>query len=199
VGQEGLASSKKNARRLKAHLVFLDESGLMMAPLVRRTWAPRGQTPVLYQRTRSHQKVSAIAALTLSPRVQRVGLYFLLLPNQNVTSVELIGFLRQLRQQLRGRIVLVWDRLLAHRSRAMNAFLAGQQSITVEYLPPYAPELNPVELVWSYLKTNPLANLAPHDVEELTRVANRSAKVVQADENLLRAFLEGTPLFSCLR
>jgi hypothetical protein len=53
-----LAAGKKNASRLNATLVFLDESGLMMAPLVRRTWAPRGQTPILLQRTRSRDKVS---------------------------------------------------------------------------------------------------------------------------------------------
>ena len=92
---------------------------------------------------------------------------------------------------------MIWDRLQAHRSRAMNEFLGGQGAITVEFLPPYAPELNPVELVWSYLKTNPLANLAPNDLEELTRLASKSTKMVQADENLLRSFLAGAPLF-CL-
>jgi len=166
-----------------------------MSPLVRRTWAPRGCTPVLYQGTRHHQKVSAIAALTLSPRQQRVGLYFLLLSDQNVTSTHLISFLRQLRHQLRGRLIVVWDRLQAHRSRLMQEFLTNQATVSVEFLPAYAPELNPVELVWSYLKMNPLANLAPHSVEELARHARKGARMIQGDADLLRSFLQGTPLF----
>src|SRR3989442_37037 len=71
----GVAAGKKNVSGLNARLVFLDESGLLMAPLVRRTWAPRGQTPILLQRTRSHDKVSVTAVLTVSPRRRRVSLY----------------------------------------------------------------------------------------------------------------------------
>jgi hypothetical protein len=58
-----MAPGKKNAARLKAALVFIDESGFLMAPYVRRSWAPKGATPVLYQCGRSHQKVSDQAAL----------------------------------------------------------------------------------------------------------------------------------------
>ena len=61
-----MTAGKKNAARLKAALVFIDESGFFMAPYVRRTWAPKGSTPFLYQCTRSHQKVSVIAALCIA-------------------------------------------------------------------------------------------------------------------------------------
>jgi transposase len=179
--------------------VFLDESGLLMAPLVRRSWAPKGQTPVFYQRTRYREKVSAIAAITVSPRRRRVGLYFSLLPDHNVTSTDLIRFLRQLRNQLGGRIILVWDRLLAHRSKLMQEFLAGQSAITVEYLPPYAPELNPVEMIWGYLKMNPLANLAAHDIDELYTNAWEATYIVKQNQPLLRSFIKATPLSFSLR
>jgi hypothetical protein len=89
-----------------------------------------------------------------------------------------IGDRRSLRQGHSNRLHRPPE-LQPHQVAAGTNFHARQ------ILPvPYAPEWNPVELVWNYLKTNPLANLAPHDVEELTRVANRSAKVVQADENM---------------
>ena len=91
---------------MKATLVFLDESGLLMAPLVRRTWAPVGDTPVLYQRTRSRERVSMIAALTVSPRRYRVGLYFSLLPNENVITPHVLSFLRDLRRQLGSPIIV---------------------------------------------------------------------------------------------
>src|SRR5262249_56141343 len=89
----GVAPRAKKGRRLKAALVFIDESGLLLAPVVRRSWAPRGQTPILYQRGRAREKVSMIAALTLSPRRRRVGLYFSLGANANVTTAWLIPFL----------------------------------------------------------------------------------------------------------
>ena len=61
---------------MNAVIAFIDESGLLMHPLVRRSWAPRGQTPILHQKTRSYSKVSAIAAVTVAPQNARVGLTF---------------------------------------------------------------------------------------------------------------------------
>lgn len=199
MGQEGLAPSKKNAARLKAHLVFLDESGLLMTPLLRRTWARVGQTPVLYQRTRHREKVSVIAAVTISPRRQRVGLYFSLFPNMNVNAEVVIWFLRQLRSQLCNPMIIIWDRLKAHRARLTKDFLAQQSTIHTAFLPPYAPELNPVESLWGYLKMNPLANLAADDAEDLACLAEHSVKDLQKNEALLRSLIQNTPLSICLR
>jgi transposase len=188
-----VAQGKKNAWRLKASIVFLDESGLLMAPLVRRTWAPVGHTPIIYQRTRSRERVSMIAALTVSPRRRRVGLYFRLLPNENVVTPSLLSFLRQLRRQLGTPILVVWDRLNVHRC-AWAKLRPRNHSIHSAFLPPYAPELNPVEPFWAYLKMNPLANHPPHDVKELHIRAERHAGDIADDQLLLRSFLKATPL-----
>ena len=176
-------------------MLFLDECGLLMAPLVRRSWAPLGQTPILYQRTRSREKVLVIGVLSLSPGRRRVGLYFSLLPGQNVTGEVLVDFLRELRTQFPGPIVLVWDRLAAHRSKVVKKFLAGQKKIHIEFLPPYAPELNPVEYVWGHLKGNALTNLAPEDAATLARIADRETSKISKRPNLLRGFLKHSPLF----
>jgi len=165
-----------------------------MAPVVRRTWAPRGQTPLLAQRTRSHQKVSAIAALTLAPRRRRVGLYFSLYPDANITTVEVLRFLRHLRRQLQCPLVVLWDRLGAHHSVAVRRFLARVHHLHLEYLPAYAPELNPVELLWSHLKTNALANYAPADVADLHTTTRRALQRLRRRYPLLRALLAGPPL-----
>ena len=165
-----------------------------MAPVVRRTWAPVGRTPYLFQRTRSHHKVSAIAALSLAPRRRRVGLYFALHPDRNLTADDIIRFLRHLRRQLQCPIVLVWDRLGAHRGAAMRRFLARCRSFHVEFLPPYCPELDPVELVWAYLKTNALANDAPAELAEVQRHAACHLRRLRHRYDLLRRFLAGTPL-----
>ena len=135
-----------------------------MAPNVRRSWAPRGQTPILRQRTRHHQKVSMISVLCVSPERDKVQLFFRLHPDANIDTSRVIEFLRYLSRELENPIVLIWDRLLTHRSRKMLDFLAEATDIHTELLPPYAPELNPVENVWGYLKNNPLANFAAYDV-----------------------------------
>src|SRR5205807_3256828 len=75
---EGLAAGKKNARRLGAHLVFADESGFLLAPLVVKTWAPQGCTPVLRHRQGRRDKISVISGISVSPQRQHLGLYYLL-------------------------------------------------------------------------------------------------------------------------
>lgn len=170
-------------------MVFLDESGLLTTPLVRRTWAPRGQTPVLYQCGRHWEKASIIGALTISPRRRKVGLYFSLAANRNVDIPWVIDFLDNLLRHLKGPVVLVWDRLGVHRSRAVSSFIRRHRRLHVELLPPYAPELNPVELVWAYLKRNPLANFAPPGIKQLTTAASRHARRLQRRQDLLRSFI----------
>jgi len=160
VGQAGVADHKKKASRLKAWLVFLDESGFLLAPLVRRSWAPCGQTPVLYQRGRHHKKVSAIAALCVSPERDQVRLYFRLYPGRDVDSPRAISFLKDLDRELEDNWCLLWDRLNAHRAKTTNDWLATVPQVRTFFFPSYAPELNPVEYLWSWTKMNPLANRA---------------------------------------
>lgn len=165
-----------------------------MAPLVRRSWAPRGCTPVLVQRTRSHKKVSVIAALAVSPARDAVRLYFRLHPGRNIRTPELVEFLRVLYRHLQGPAIVVWDRLQAHRAKKVQSSLATLPGLTTEFLPPYAPELNPLEYLWSFLKFGPLANLALFEVDEIATTARNHAKAVQRSEKLLRSFLAHSPL-----
>ena len=123
-----------------------------------------------------------------------MGLYFSLLPNENVTVDNLIPFLRQLRVHLPRGFILLWDRLASHKAIRMQLFLDRQKKIHAEFFPPYAPELNPAEGLWAYLKMNPLANLAPHDAAELSRFARSSTQRAQGNARLLRSFLHRTGL-----
>jgi transposase len=190
-----LAADKKNAQQMNASLVFLDESGLLLAPLVRRSWAPRGHTPVVYQNLRYREKVSCIAALSLSPQQRRAGLYFSLRSNANLTTLWLRAFLRDLLRHFRNPVVLVWDRLPVHRAHRLQAFFLRRQRLHVVLLPPYAPELNPVETLWAYLKHNPLANLAPPNAATLAQIVRRHTRRVRSTQPLLHSFFRSTPLF----
>lgn len=164
-----------------------------MAPLVRRSWHPQGVTPVLVQRTRSHQKVSVIAALCVSPERDRVQLYFRLHANANINARRVRAFVAQLHRQLDAPWLLLWDRLQAHRARIVQDFL-GTHSIRSIYLPAYAPELNPVEYLWAYLKNNPLANAPYFDTDTLTEQARTHARSLQHQPLLLRSFILHSPL-----
>lgn len=120
-----------------------------MGPLVRRSWAPRGQTPVLMQRGRSRRKVSVLGALVISPRRRRVRAYFSLQAEASFDGDRILQFLKQLRRTLGAPIMLIWDRLRAHLGEPVKSWLLNnRRRIRAELLPAYAPELNPVELIW---------------------------------------------------
>ena len=171
----------------------------MMAPLLRRTWSRRGETPWLHHCGGTHRKVTAIGALCVAPDRHDVRLYFRLHPNANINSERVVDFLGQLLPQLGAPLVLLWDRLNAHRAFLVQDFLAAHPQLRTEFFPPYAPELNPIEYVWSYLKLNPLANLAFFDLDQLTATARRHGRSLQRQPLLLRSFLRHSPLSLRLR
>lgn len=161
-----------------------------MAPVVKRTWALKGQTPKLHHRTRSHKKVSAIGAVTVRYTGKQPRLMFRLLEGQNANSQIFVQFLNQLLQNIRGHIIVIWDRLVAHRSKLVNSWLEKHSRIETEFFPPYAPELNPVEYLWSYLKMNGLANFAAFELDQLCSEAKGSLCNIRKDKDLLNAFIK---------
>ena len=189
-----MAARPKRARRLGAHLVLIDESGLLMAPLVRRTLAPKGQTPLLRHKANHRQKVSLITALTLSPKRQRLGLYFSSLLDDSYDSWTVAWFLRQLLKHLRGPVILICDRGAMHRGPEIRQLQAACPRLEIEYLPPYAPDLNPVEQVWTYLKWHRLCNYAPPDCQTLDAVAADELQKIRKNSDRLRSFWEGSNL-----
>lgn len=194
-----MVSHQKKAAQLKAWLVFIDESGMMMAPFVRRTWSPRGKTPWLYQKTRSHRKVSVIAALCVPPCRSHLRLFFRLHPDTNINAHLVVAFLKNLLKELPGPIIIVWDRSVPHRSKKVQALRNNNPRLQLSFLPPYAPELNPVEYVWSYSKTNPLANATAMNVAVLASRTRRSIQSVQKKPYLLRSFIRASGLSLRLR
>lgn len=173
---------------MKAHLVFIDESGLMMAPLVRRTWSPQGQTPLLHQRTCSHKKVSVIAALCIPPCRSRLRLYFRLHPDANINAQAVESFLKNLLKELSGAIIIVWDSFPPHRAIKIRQLCEKHRRLHICYFPAYAPELNPVENVWGHTKMNPMANMIALDIDTLAQQSRTTIRGLQRKQHLLRAF-----------
>jgi hypothetical protein len=137
---EGLAADKKNAARLGAHLVFADESGFLLIPHVAKTWSPRGCTPVHYHRQGRRDKISVISGISVSPRRQRLGLYYQLYFD-NIGQEEVCMFLRQLLRHLRGPVIVLLDNSSTHYGKPLRQ----HRRLHIEHFPSYAPELNPDE------------------------------------------------------
>jgi transposase len=169
--------------------VFWDESGASLLPVTRRTWAPRGVTPVIRHRFK-WKRASMAAGLCYGSRGGGTRLAFHHQPVAYDTDA-LIQALEQLRRFLGGqKATLLWDGLPAHRSHAMRAWLRRQRSwLVVEPLPAYAPDLNPVEALWSSLKGVELANLAGDTLEEVTAAAERGVQRIRQTHHLAYSFL----------
>lgn len=165
-----------------------------MSPLLRRTWAPRGLTPTLAVRQRCYEKVSAIGALVVSPHRRRVSLYLALHARQNVRGSHVLRFLRHLRRHLPGPLLLLWDRGKPHRQQQVRDYLEHHRHWHVEWLPPYAPDLNPQEQVWTYLKYGRLSNFTPDHVEQIRRRVRQNVRRAARRLQLLKGLFRNSQL-----
>lgn len=194
MGAGGLAADPKKAQEARAHIVLIDETGLFLNPLVRRSWAPRGHTPVIGGDGGHRKKVSVIGAVSVSPADRRVGLYFGTLAGGFFNAPEVVGFLRDLLRCLRGNVLVVWDRGQNHKGPVVRGFLGRNRRVWLEALPSYAPELNPTEQVWGWLKYGQLANFVPADLTELEDEVMERLVHLKLDPALLRALWDGSGL-----
>lgn len=166
-------------------VVWVDEAGFYLLGGVVRTYAPRGQTPVLrVPLTRDH--LSVISGITASGR--------LLVRVQECAfkGPHIVRFLKHLLAQLGSKLLVIWDGLPAHSNEAVQQYLAGaaREQIEVERLPGYAPDLNPDENVWDQLKYVELRNLTCHDHHELHYHLRRAIARLQHKPDLIRSFIE---------
>jgi hypothetical protein len=159
---------------------------------VERTWAPAGQTPVLHVVKGSQSKLSVAALCCYRPGHEprmlyrtRPGWYH---------DRDLIALLDQAHQELAAPILLVWDNLSGHRSGRMRRAIAARAWLEVEYLPAYAPELNPAEGAWAHLRATALANLAALSFVELAAAVRGGLRRIQRRPDLVAAFLAHTGL-----
>lgn len=184
----------KKAREEGAHLVLIDESGFFLNPLVRRTWAVKGQTPTLRCWGRHRDKVSVVAALSISSARHRLGLYFQADPAHYITAETVVKFLRAVLRRLRGRVIIVWDGGSSHKGPLIRELLSRYPRLHLERLPAYAPALNPVEQLWSYLKHGRLANFVPRNVWHLYQIVQEHLLALRKAPGLLRGFWKGSKL-----
>ena len=195
-----MAGGKRTAADLGAWVVFEDESGQGLRPPRGCTWGRRGTTPVVRVTGGSNKRVSLAALIAIKPGCQPRLIYRVHKnrrrakdPRKGFTETDYAALLDAVHQQLAGPLVLIWDNLKSHVSAAMTDLLEARDWLTVYQLPPYAHELNPVELVWSHLKRS-LANLAKRNLPQVTALVKTRLRRMQYRPALLEGFLASTRL-----
>jgi len=179
--------AQKKARRERRTIVFIDETGISERPTRVRTWAPIGQTPVLQYSFR-WTNLSLIAGVTFW------RFYFRLFTGA-IRSPQFVEFLKALGEQLRGRLLVIWDGLPGHKSRLVRSYVEScGDKFVLETLPPYAPELNPVEYIWGYMKQRELANLCLETIGQIGAYARNRLKSMQRRPRIIAACWEQAEL-----
>jgi transposase len=180
---------KRRARKERRSLVFVDESGFYLLPSVVKTYGLKAHTPVVDEwQTRDH--LSIMAGLTTDGRVST------LVQQKPLDGLNTIEFLTHLGHQLKGAALVIWDRSPIHRRDEVTEFVAalGGKNLAVELLPPYAPDLNPVEWLWKHLKREELRNLTCRDLEELHEEFHLALGRLRGKPRLFPSFFAGAHL-----
>jgi putative transposase len=194
-----MAGGKTVAAEQGAWLCFEDEAGQTLHPPKARTWGRRGRTPVMAVSGKGSGRVSIAGLVCVRPGERTRLIYRTRLhrgrkgERRSFAEADYAALLDAAHQQLGGPIVVIWDNLNTHRSAVMRELIATRDWLHVIRLPAYAPELNPVEHVWSHIKRG-LGNLLVWGLDELVAVVKNRLKRIQYRPGLLDAFLAHTGL-----
>jgi len=174
---------KRTARRDHRTILFADETGVYLVPSVGKTWAPRGETPVLHEHlSKSH--LSLISAVTPT------GAVYYQVRRQSYNSAAVIKFLDELHRQVPGKLLVIWDGASIHKSQEIQDYLDHGASawLEIEPLPGYAPELNPDEEIWNYLKSVELKNVSAMTLTILEAAVVVALQHILSQPALIQAF-----------
>lgn len=137
----------------------------------------------------SWPKFSAISGVTTDGRL------LMMVRQGTIAAEQVLVFVKHLLRHLRGRLILIWDNLNTHKARSVRELVAVHKArLATEYLPAYAPELNPDEWVWRHLKNVELANFAPYDLHELKTGLRLAVQRIRMRPKLMRSFLKASAL-----
>jgi len=163
-------------------VIFVDEAGFYVLPAVVRTYAPRGQTPVL-KAPLLYDHLSVISGITAEGRL------LMMVQERSIRGPDVVRFLRHVLRHISGKLIVIWDGLSAHRSHVVKQFLrdGGAERIHLERLPSYAPELNPDEGVWKHLKVVEMKNLCCQNLGHLRRELRKAKERLRHKQEVITA------------
>ena len=189
--RHNLEEGKKNSARLGAYLIFIDESGFMLTPTVRRTWAPVGCTPLIRHHY-ANGRISVIAGISVSPNRKQLGLFGMFFYD-NIAQEQVVAFLREVLRHLRGHVIALLDNGSIHKGAPLRDLCRRHARLHIEYFPGYAAELNPEEGVWALMKGK-LANGRPDDLAELVEQLQIEFRHIAQSQPALRGCIRQSEL-----
>src|SRR3989344_403835 len=152
----------EHRRKWQAILYFIDEAGISLIPYVGRTWAPKGKTP------------------TINVTGNRGGFCV----SSGITPAGKLIFRIE-----KGKVIVVADNASSHKSNLIRGFVeSNKQRFALYHIPPYSPDLNPDEHIWSYLKTYELKAHQAQSVIDLKKLANKKLQKIQRNQTLIKSF-----------
>lgn len=180
---------KRRAERERKLLILLDESGFYLLPGTVKTYAPKGQTPVLHEwQTRDH--LSVMGGITPQGKI------YTLVRQESLNGSHTIAFLEHLLHVASQRLLVVLDRSPIHRRATVKEYVSalGEKTIHLEVLPAYAPDLNPIEWAWHHLKQVEMRNIVCLDLEQLHMELHLALGRLRRKPHLLKSFFSGAGL-----
>lgn len=175
--------------------MFVDETGISKTPNVRRSWSIKGRTPILRHRL-DRERLNTIASIDCKPDGSNADLMLYMQPG-TTKSDDIIEFLNALHREIDGKIILIWDNFTCHRSKIVKEHIASCKDwLCVERFPVYAPELNPVEYLFSSIKSKDTANLCAVSVDHIAHKLLDAVDRIAGSGKLLYGFLKASGLYA---
>lgn len=176
-----------HSRRWQAMLYFQDEAGVSLTPVMGKTWAPKGKTPIV-------KVTGKRGGLCVTSAISPAGKMIFRIEKKRVNADKHIEFLEQiLKHHPKRKIIVIEDRAPAHRAKKIKRFVdMHKKRLAVYLLPPYAPELNPDEHVWEYLKAYQLKAHQAQNTPELRKLVKRKMQGIQRKKRVINSFFVGT-------
>ena len=173
---------KKRAKRLGAHIFFLDEAGFQSDPPLGRTYGLKGQTPVV-QTSGQRQSLNVISAVTAR------GEFWAATYTAKLNAELFLAFLKGFMHGRKAKVFLVVDGHPAHKAKIVQEYVQSLQGrLELHFLPPYAPDLNPDEFVWGYMKSNGVSKNPLKQNESLLQRIKEDLEAIYRDPALVRSF-----------
>jgi transposase len=173
---------RKRAKKRGAMIFFLDEAGFQSDPPLGRTYGLKGHTPVVPS-SGQRQSINVISAVNAS------GAFWAATYTGKLDSEAFVIFLRNFMKGRRNKVFLVVDGHPAHKARIVKEYVAGTQGrLELHFLPPYAPDLNPDEFVWNYMKTTGVSKKPLKKNESLRARVEQDLINISQDAILVASF-----------
>ena len=175
---------KKRAKRLGARIFFSDEAGFQSDPVLGRTYGLKGHTPVV-RTSGQRQSLNVISA------VNARGEFWAVTYNGKLNAESFVAFLQNFMDTQTGRIFLVVDGHPAHKANAVKHYIKALKGrLELHFLPPYAPDLNPDEFVWSYMKNNGVSKKPLKTNESLQSRIDSDLNRIRDNPKLIKSFFQ---------